>query len=205
MCYDGVVIDVLSFHLVDKGQAGKVLLIGIVPCQIRSNLDTANRVQDEYRAIRDAGGAVEGQPILASGDAADALEQRFAGDPDIDAFLPFLASSSPVTNLRTDDAKPAVQVTGVVPSANLGHDAALFEAVHGTAPDIAGKGLANPTAVVLSSVMMLEHMKEDEPAGRVREALFSVYREGKHVTRDIAGGQAGTREFTDAVIAALHR
>ena len=106
-------------------------------------------------------------------------------------------------DILSDQAAGLVGGLGVVPSANLGHDAALFEAVHGTAPDIAGLGLANPTAVVLSSSMMLEHMHEDEAAGRVREALFAVYREGKHLTRDITGGQATTREFTDAVIAAL--
>jgi isocitrate dehydrogenase (NAD+) len=91
---------------------------------------------------------------------------------------------------------------GVVPSANIGDDAALFEAVHGTAPDIAGKGLANPTALLLSSIMMLDHLGEGAAARRIEEALEVVYREGKHTTRD-AGGTAGTAEFTDALIAAL--
>jgi isocitrate dehydrogenase (NAD+) len=106
-------------------------------------------------------------------------------------------------DILSDQAAGLVGGLGVVPSANLGRDAALFEAVHGTAPDIAGQGLANPTAIVLSSVMMLEYLHEDEAAGRVREALFGVYREGKHLTQDITGGKATTREFTDAVIAGI--
>ncbi|MDE3135474.1 MAG: NAD-dependent isocitrate dehydrogenase [Acidobacteriota bacterium] len=106
-------------------------------------------------------------------------------------------------DILSDQAAGLVGGLGMVPSANLGQDAARFEAVHGTAPDIAGQGMANPTAVVLSSVMMLEHLHEDEAARRVREALFRVYREGRHLTRDVPGGTATTKEFTDAVIAGL--
>jgi isocitrate dehydrogenase (NAD+) len=91
---------------------------------------------------------------------------------------------------------------GVVPSANWGDKAAMFEAVHGTAPDIAGKGLANPTALLLSSILMLDYLSESPAARRIEKALEMVYREAKHTTRDV-GGTAGTNEFTDAVIAAL--
>ena len=91
---------------------------------------------------------------------------------------------------------------GLVPSGNLGDKAALFEAVHGTAPDIAGKGIANPTALVLSGVMMLRHMGETAAAERVQGAVQRVYREGKWVTADL-GGKAGTGEFTEAVIGAM--
>jgi isocitrate dehydrogenase (NAD+) len=91
---------------------------------------------------------------------------------------------------------------GVVPSANWGDKAAMFEAVHGTAPDIAGKGLANPTALLLSSILMLDYVSESPAARRIEKALEMVYREAKHTTRDV-GGTAGTNEFTDAVIAAL--
>jgi len=91
---------------------------------------------------------------------------------------------------------------GVVPSGNIGHEAAIFEAVHGTAPDIAGKGLANPTALLMSSILMLNHLGEKTTAERIEKALIKVYKEGKHVTKDV-GGKAGTQEFTDAVIAAL--
>ncbi|MGA2813083.1 MAG: isocitrate dehydrogenase (NAD(+)) [Candidatus Acidiferrum sp.] len=91
---------------------------------------------------------------------------------------------------------------GVVPSANMGDECAMFEAVHGTAPDIAGKGLANPTALLMSSILMLDHLGERSAARRVEAALDKVYREGKHHTRDL-GGTAGTKEFTDAIIGAL--
>jgi isocitrate dehydrogenase (NAD+) len=90
----------------------------------------------------------------------------------------------------------------VVPSGNIGDVAALFEAVHGTAPDIAGKGIANPTAILMSGAMMLNYLNETEASHRILQALDTVYREGKHVTRDV-GGTATTQEFTEAVIAAL--
>jgi isocitrate dehydrogenase (NAD+) len=91
---------------------------------------------------------------------------------------------------------------GVVPSANIGDDASIFEAVHGSAPDIAGKGVANPTALLMSGIMMLEHLGELDAANRVDAAVRRVYREGKCLTRDV-GGIATTAEFTQAVIAAL--
>jgi isocitrate/isopropylmalate dehydrogenase len=78
----------------------------------------------------------------------------------------------------------------------------MFEAVHGTAPDIAGKGFANPTALLLSSILMLDHLGERGAARSIETALEKVYRERVHTTRDV-GGQAGTDEFTEAVIAAL--
>jgi isocitrate dehydrogenase (NAD+) len=106
-------------------------------------------------------------------------------------------------DILSDEAAGLVGGLGVVPSANVGKDAALFEAVHGSAPDIAGKGIANPTALLLSSVMMLEHLGETEAARRLQSALTRVYREGRSLTRDIPGGQATTSEFTAAVIAAL--
>lgn len=91
---------------------------------------------------------------------------------------------------------------GLVPGANIGVDAAIFEAVHGSAPDIAGRDIANPTALLQSAVLMLRHIEEDEAADRVQTALESVYKEKKTLTRDV-GGNAGTRAFADAVIAAL--
>jgi isocitrate dehydrogenase (NAD+) len=78
----------------------------------------------------------------------------------------------------------------------------MFEAVHGTAPDIAGKGLANPTALLMSACLMLDHLGERTAAERIHKALVRVYREGKHTTRDVKG-KAGTEEFADAVIAKL--
>src|SRR5579871_4035858 len=105
-------------------------------------------------------------------------------------------------DVMSDLAAGLVGGLGVVPSGNIGDDAAMFEAVHGTAPDIAGKGLANPTALLLSAILMLDHLGERSAARRIEAALERVYRDGKHLTRDV-GGSAGTEEFTDAVIGAL--
>ena len=91
---------------------------------------------------------------------------------------------------------------GLVGSGNIGDRAALFEAVHGTAPDIAGRGIANPTALILSAKMMLDYLHENDAARRIDAAIARVFRDGKHLTRDV-GGAATTAEFTDAVVAAL--
>lgn len=91
---------------------------------------------------------------------------------------------------------------GLVPGANLGEKTAVFEAVHGTAPDIAGSGLANPTALLMSAVMMLDYLKLTEHARRVEQALLAVYAEGKVKTKDL-GGSAKTTDFTRAVIDAM--
>src|SRR5580765_1564348 len=91
---------------------------------------------------------------------------------------------------------------GVVGAANLGGDIGVFEAVHGSAPDIAGKGIANPTALLLSAVMMLRHIDEADAADRVMQALGDVLRVGRVRTRDL-GGTASTLEFADAVCEAL--
>jgi isocitrate dehydrogenase (NAD+) len=88
---------------------------------------------------------------------------------------------------------------GLVPGANIGHECAIFEAVHGSAPDIAGKNLANPTAVLRSALIMLRHIGEPEAALKIRNALEKVYRTRARLTRDV-GGQAGTSEFADAII-----
>src|SRR5512142_1798748 len=93
---------------------------------------------------------------------------------------------------------------GLVPGANYGHDCAIFEAVHGSAPDIAGKNIANPTAVLRSGVLMLQHFGENDAAEKIRRGVEIVYGEKKHITRDM-GGTAGTSEFADAVIEAMER
>ena len=91
---------------------------------------------------------------------------------------------------------------GLVPAANIGEEYAVFEAVHGSAPDIAGKGIANPTALTFSGVLMLRHLGEDEAADRILQATFGVLEAGKVRTPDL-GGQASTQEYADAVIAEL--
>jgi len=91
---------------------------------------------------------------------------------------------------------------GLVPGANIGDRCAIFEAVHGSAPDIAGKNLANPTALLRSGLLMLRHIGEHEAALKIRNALDEVYRHRDKLTRDV-GGKAGTSEFADAVIEAI--
>lgn len=102
-------------------------------------------------------------------------------------------------DIVSDLAAGLVGGLGIVPGANLGETNAVFEAVHGSAPDIAGKGIANPTALMLSSVMMLKHLGEKEAATRLQTAIEAVYAEAKHTTSDV-GGTATTSQFTDAVI-----
>lgn len=106
-------------------------------------------------------------------------------------------------DIVSDLAAGLVGGLGIVPGANLGENCAVFEAVHGSAPDIAGRGLANPTALMQSARLMLAHLGERDAAARLQKAIEAVYREGAHLTRDV-GGTAGTAEFTDAVIARLH-
>jgi len=91
---------------------------------------------------------------------------------------------------------------GLVPGANIGEHGAIFEAVHGSAPDIAGQGIANPTALLQSSILMLRHLGEREAAQKIEQALLKVFAEGKVRTRDI-GGTARTNEFARAVIEAF--
>ncbi|EGS21506.1 uncharacterized protein CTHT_0033640 [Thermochaetoides thermophila DSM 1495] len=91
---------------------------------------------------------------------------------------------------------------GLTPSGNIGDECSIFEAVHGSAPDIAGKNLANPTALLLSSMMMLRHMGLNEYADRIEKAAFDTLAEGKHLTGDL-GGKATTTEYAQAIIAKL--
>jgi isocitrate dehydrogenase (NAD+) len=107
-------------------------------------------------------------------------------------------------DIMSDLAAGLVGGLGVVPSGNIGETVAVFEAVHGTAPDIAGRNIANPTALLMSSIMMLRHIDEIEAAMRIEDALHKVYREGKSLTRDV-GGTAGTTEFTDNLIQSLDK
>ncbi|MER3429026.1 MAG: isocitrate dehydrogenase (NAD(+)) [Pyrinomonas sp.] len=107
-------------------------------------------------------------------------------------------------DIISDLAAGLVGGLGIVPGANIGEQGAVFEAVHGSAPDIAGRGIANPTALLQSGVLMLRYINEREAADRIQKALFDVLREGKVRTRDI-GGTASTAEFADAIIAKLNR
>ena len=91
---------------------------------------------------------------------------------------------------------------GLVPGANLGRDVAIFEAVHGSAPDIAGKGIANPIALLQAAVMMLEHLGKKDIAAKITKAILKTLENGSSLTKDL-GGTATTKEFTAAIIANL--
>lgn len=107
-------------------------------------------------------------------------------------------------DILSDLASALVGGLGFAPSSNIGNEVSIFEAVHGTAPDIAGKNLANPTALVLTAVLMLRHLNEFEAASQVEHALFKTLEEGKTLTGDVEGSdKASTSEFTDAIISHL--
>ncbi len=91
---------------------------------------------------------------------------------------------------------------GLAPGANIGEQGAVFEAVHGSAPDIAGQGIANPTAILMSGLLMLRHLGETEAADKAEKAMLAVFAEGKYLTRDL-GGNANTAEFANAIIAQM--
>ena len=101
-------------------------------------------------------------------------------------------------DILSDLAAGLVGGLGIVPGANIGTEAAIFEAVHGTAPDIAGLGVANPTALIQSAVMMLHHIGEADAGNRIERSLITLYKRGETRTGDL-GGTATTAQFTDAL------
>ncbi len=105
-------------------------------------------------------------------------------------------------DILSDEISGLVGGLGLAPGANIGKSAAIFEAVHGTAPDIAGKGVANPGALILAGCMMLDHLGDGVRADAIRGALHTTIRSGKDLTRDL-GGTASTDQFTDALISNL--
>jgi len=107
-------------------------------------------------------------------------------------------------DILSDLASGLVGGLGLAPGANIGYNASIFEAVHGSAPDIAGKNIANPAAIILAGVMMLRHLNEDEAADRIEKAVEAVIREGASVTRDLnQSSGVGTREMGEAIISKL--
>lgn len=105
-------------------------------------------------------------------------------------------------DILSDQIAGLVGGLGLAPGANIGENAAIFEAVHGSAPDIAGKGVANPAALLMAAIMMLQHLGQADTATRVRDALETTIREGDSLTPDLKGS-GNTRSFADAVIRRL--
>jgi isocitrate dehydrogenase (NAD+) len=107
-------------------------------------------------------------------------------------------------DILSDEMAGLVGGLGVTPAANIGVDAAIFEAVHGSAPDLAGKGVANPLALLLASTMMLDHINRSELAHRLRQVIHQTLNEDKVRTGDL-GGTASTKEFAQAIVGRLER
>jgi len=151
-------------------------------------LKTAEKVAKEYPAF-----AFDSRVI-------DALSMELVIKPETfdSLVLPNLYG-----DIISDLAAGLVGGLGVAPGANIGIDCAMFEAVHGSAPDIAGQDLANPMAMILSVVMMLRYIGEGAAAHRIDAALAAVLRDGRQVTRDL-GGETGTRGMTRAIIEQLN-
>ena len=129
----------------------------------------------------------------------DATAMQLVLDP---GRFDVLVTENMFGDILSDEIAGLVGGLGFAPAANLGQGVAIFEAVHGAAPDIAGQGVANPTALILAGALMLDHLGEGAAAGRVRRAVEQVWRSGRARTRD-AGGKSTTTEFTDAVCVAL--
>jgi isocitrate dehydrogenase (NAD+) len=142
----------------------------------------------------------EGFPSIESDDCiVDAACMKLVMNPN--AF-DVMVMENLFGDILSDLSSGLVGGLGLTPSANVGHAAAVFEAVHGSAPDIAGKGLANPTALILSAVLMLRYLKEADAADRIERAVHKVYAGGKSLTGDL-GGKATTGQFVEAVLAAM--
>jgi isocitrate dehydrogenase (NAD+) len=134
---------------------------------------------------------------IAFGDViVDAMSMKLVMNPE---KYDVLVMPNLYGDILSDMAAGLVGGLGLVPGANIGEEGAVFEPAHGSAPDIAGQNIANPTACILSSVMMLRYIGEAEAANKIEKAVEAVLKEGKHLTCDL-GGNTGTIEFTQVVI-----
>jgi isocitrate dehydrogenase (NAD+) len=140
--------------------------------------------------------AKEYPDIEAEDKIVDALCMNLVQDP---TRFDILLLGNLFGDIVSDLAAGLVGGLGVVPGANIGDEYAVFEAVHGSAPDIAGKNLANPTALIFSALLMLRHLGEHEAADRIWKSIVVTLAIGKHLTRDL-GGNCSTSEFTDELV-----
>jgi len=160
----------------------------------------ANILKETCGLFRDIGLriATEYPEITTEEMLVDTAAMRLITDPQ---KFDVLVTTNMFGDILSDEASALVGGLGLAPSGNIGADAAIFEPVHGSAPDIAGKGIANPLAAILASAMMLDHVGEPAQAARLRQAVRTVITGGP-LTPDL-GGAAHTADVTDAVIAAL--
>jgi isocitrate dehydrogenase (NAD+) len=150
-------------------------------------LESFNKVSKDYPEI-------EADSVIV-----DALCMKLVTDP---TQFDVLVAPNLYGDIISDLCAGLVGGLGFAPSANIGDDVVIYEAVHGSAPDIAGKGISNPTSLLLSFAMMLKDNSQAENAKKLENAIFEVIREGKKTTGDI-GGSATTKEFTNAIIERL--
>lgn len=150
-------------------------------------LEVAREVSDEYPDI-------EHDDIIV-----DACAMRLVMNPD---RFDVLVTTNLFGDILSDLCAGLVGGLGMAPGANMGENYAMFEAVHGSAPDIAGQNIANPTSIILAAALMLDHLQQKEHAEAIRKALRAVIAEGKHTTPDL-GGDGTTTGFAEALIARL--
>ncbi|MCZ6499594.1 MAG: isocitrate/isopropylmalate family dehydrogenase [Gammaproteobacteria bacterium] len=160
----------------------------ILKCLSGLFLETANQVGEKYR-----------DTIEVETRIVDACAMQLVQDP---SQFDMILTTNMFGDILSDLLAGLVGGLGLTPGANIGKDAAIFEAVHGSAPDIAGKGIANPTALLLAAAMMLDHVNENDKATRLRDAIQATIDDGSCLTGDL-GGNAGTDEYAQAVIARL--
>jgi isocitrate dehydrogenase (NAD+) len=151
-------------------------------------LEVGRQIAKEYE------GRIEFEEVII-----DALAMKLVLHPE---RFDVLVTTNLFGDILSDLISGLVGGLGLAPGANIGKDSAIFEAVHGTAPDIAGKNVANPGALLLAGALLLDHLGQKERGDRIRRALETTIREGKTVTRDL-GGTASTDQFADAIIAKL--
>jgi len=150
-------------------------------------LDTFNRIKEEYPDIE------------ANDKIVDNMCMQLVMNPEqFDAIV----APNLYGDILTDLISGLIGGLGLAPAANIGKDIAIFEAVHGSAPDIAGQNIANPTALLLSGAMMLDYLGEVEKANKLRKAIYDVLVDNKVLTRDV-GGTSSTSDYTRAIIAKL--
>ena len=151
-------------------------------------LDVGREIAKEYE------GRVEFEDKII-----DATAMQLVMDPSV---FDVIVCENMFGDILSDEIAGLVGGLGLAPGANIGVDAAIFEAVHGSAPDIAGKGIANPAALLLAAAMMLDHLGMSAEAGRIRDALERTIREGDQLTPDL-GGSGSTDTLTEAIISRL--
>lgn len=147
-------------------------------------LETAWDVAREYE------GRVEADDVII-----DAAAMKLVLDP---SQFDVIVTTNMFGDILSDEIAGLVGGLGMAPGANIGDRAALFEAVHGSAPDIAGRGIANPSALLLAACLLLDHLEDTDAAGRIRKALEATLEDGSVLTPDLKGN-ATTMEFADAV------